>query len=418
MIQESASAGRSLRAVLQKRCSLWLADAPRGEFWWFFAASVLFSFGFSIFFFLFNLYLLDFGMTERSLGIIGSMMAIGGILGTIPAGILSGRFGLRPTLSCGLLFTVVFCVLRSCILWWPAQLGLALLAGLTLCSWAVCLSPAVADLTTERQRPFAFSLIFSSGIGFAGLGGLAGGRLPGWLRGLALHSPLSSTHANRVTLLIGCGVAALALLPISRLTLPGATPRARLPHVSSPFLRRFLPAMAVWSLVTGSFPPFATVYFVRHLGISLRSMGSVFSLAQVVQFAAVLSAPLLFRRTGLPRGIMLTQLATAAALACLAAIHTAAPAAWVYWAYTAVQYMNEPGMYSLLMDRTPLHERSGASAASFFVSSTSQAIASAIAGTALVRYGYSPVLAAVAALAVVAALFFRRLRGVQANPAG
>jgi len=199
------------------------------------------------------------------------------------------------------------------------------------------------------------------------------------------------------------------LLPISRLPLRVAAPHAGLPRLSNPFLRRFLLAMAVWSLVTGSFAPFANVYFVHHLGLALESTGSVFSLSQFVQFVAVLSAPLFFRYTRLPVGIMVTQLATAVALACLAGTHTALYAAWIYWAYMAAQCMNEPGMYSLLMDSVPVQEHNGASASTFFVSSLSQLVASTATGVALVRFGYSSVLAVTAGLAVVAAVLFRRL---------
>jgi len=408
MNQKYASRTGSLAAI-GRRYRSWVAQAPCGKFWFFFGASIFFTFGFSIFFFLFNLYLLDFGLTERSLGLIGSFMAAGGIVGTIPIGMLAARAGLRWTLTGGLLFTILFSVLRTCILWQPAQLALAALTGLTLCSWAVCLSPAVAGLTTERQRPFAFSLMFASGIGIAGLGSLMGGRLPGWLREIPAHAPLSSTHAHRAALLVACALAALALLPISRLPLYLSAPHAGIPRLSNPFLRRFLAAMAVWSLVTGSFAPFANVYFVRHLGFSLERTGSIFSLSQLVQFVAVLSAPLLFRRTGLPVGIMITQLATAASLASLASVHTAAQAACIYWIYMAAQCMNEPGMYSLLMDSIPSKEHSGASASTFFVSSISQVVASAATGMALVRFGYSPVLAVIAGLAVIAALLFRRL---------
>ncbi len=111
--------------------------------------------------------------------------------------------------------------------------------------------------------------------------------------------------------------------------------------------------------------------FIHHLGLPLERTGSIFSLSQVVCFLALLGAPLLFRRTGLASGIMLTQLATAASLAGLACIHTAAPAAWAYWAYMAFQSMNEPGIYSLLMERSPEHERT-ASAFTFSVSAAAQ----------------------------------------------
>lgn len=381
----------------------WLANAPRGQFWFFFTASLFFSFGFSVFFFLFNLYLLGFGFTERTLGLIGGLMAMGGIVGTIPAGICAERFGLRMTLIGGLGLTVFFSLLRIFILAGPAQLALAFLAGMTLCSWAVCLSPAVAALTRDHQRPFAFSLMFSSGIGVGALGALVAGRLPGLLPRLA------AIEAKRATLELACGVAALAIVPLSRVSVRSAVAHVRPSWSIHPFLLRFLPAMAIWALVTGAFPPFANVYFVHHLGVSLQTMGSIFSLSQLVQFLAVLCAPLLFRRTGLVKGVFITQIATGAALAGLGMIHGGIHAAWMYAVYMALQCMNEPGIYSLLMDRIPLPERNRASAFTFFVSSGSQAIASAIVGEAIVRFGYSSVLFGIAGLAVVAAILFAGL---------
>ena len=391
----------------------WSATAPRGQFWLFYTASLFFSFGFSIFFFLFNLYLLGFHLTERSLGLIGGLMAFGSILGTIPAGMCAERFGIRPTLATGLLCTVVFSLLRIHFLAPPAQFALAALTGVTLCSWAVCLSPTVAGLTREEQRPFAFSLVFSSGIGIAALGALVAGQLPGWLRHLS--DSITATQASRWTLEFACGAAALSMVPLLQLRLPAAAPRVRLSRLSNPFLRRFLPAMAVWALVTGSLPPFANVYFVHHLGLSLQKVGFVFSLSQLVQFLAVLCAPLLFRRTGLVRGVVLTQIATAAALASLAFIHGGTLAVWVYPVYMAIQYMNEPGIFSLLMDQIPPGERSNASASTFFVTSACQAIASAIMGVAIVRFGYPTVLLAIAGLAITATALFGRLSGPHAT---
>ena len=274
--------------------------APQGQFWLFFAASLFFSFGFSIFFFLFNLYLLGFGFNERTLGLIGSFSAVGSILGTIPAGICAERFGIRRTLVGGLLCTVVFSVLRICFLSQPAQFGLATLTGMTLCFWAVCLSPAVASLTREPERPFAFSLMFSSALVLPPSARWLPGSCQAGSATFRRDSPpgIHRGRGHRLTLEFACGAAAVSILPLLALSLPGAAPRVRLPRLSNPFLRRFLPAMAVWSLVTGSFPPFANVYFAHHLGLSLKKMGFVFSLSQLVQFLAVLSAPLLLQAHG------------------------------------------------------------------------------------------------------------------------
>jgi MFS family permease len=409
--------GGVLRLSLAKagtKLQLWMRNAPQGKFWLFFTASIFFNIGFSIFYFLFNIYLLGFGWTERSLGFIGSLVAVGSILGTIPAGRLVERIGLRGTLTLGIAFAVIFSILRTCIVWQPAQFCLALLSGVVMCFWAVCLSPAVAALATERQRPFAFSVMFASGISIAGLGGLVAGHLPGWLirsgwlGGLWAH-PLSVSHANQWTLLIGCALAGLALIPLSRIVLAAPSPQVRQPRTFHPFLSRFLVAMAVWGLVIGAFPPFANVYFVHHLGLSLERTGFVFSISQLAQFLATLGAPLLFRRAGLASGVMLTQFATAVSLVWLSVVHSAQIAIYIYWAYMAVQCMNEPGIFSLLMASTPEHQRSRASAATFFVFSASQAAASLVLGTAIVRFGYSYSIAAIAALAALAAILFRRL---------
>ncbi len=167
--------------------------------------------------------------------------------------------------------------------------------------------------------------------------------------------------------------------------------------------------MAVWSFVTGAFPPFATIYFVHRLGLSLESMGSVFSLSQLVQFAAILAAPLVFRAAGLTTGVMLTQLATAATLFALAGIHTPSRAAWLFCAYMASQCISEPGIYSLLMSRVLPDQRNGASSYTFFVSALAQIFASTVIGFVIVRFGYSVALYGIAGLAVLAAILFQRL---------
>ncbi|MGB0122846.1 MAG: MFS transporter, partial [Silvibacterium sp.] len=64
--------------------------------------------GLSIYFFLFNLFLIGHGFTDKTLGLITSAMAIGNLTGAIPAGKMAQRFGLRPVLLvCFLLATIV-----------------------------------------------------------------------------------------------------------------------------------------------------------------------------------------------------------------------------------------------------------------------------------------------------------------------
>lgn len=394
--------------ILMRCGNWWRSRAPRGQFWMYFSGALFFNFGFSLFFFLFNLYLVGRGFNERSLGIIGSLIAAGGLCGTIPAGLLAERIGLRWTLTAGIILSCAVSLLQLTIVLMPAQYLLAVLSGFSLSSWGVCLSPAVAGLTTEQQRPAAFSITFASGIGVGVLAGLASGYLPSFISNFPRTS-LSNTQAEKTVLLFSCCIAMVALIPISQTTLRSSTPGRQFVRLSSPFLREFLVAMAVWGLVTGAFPPFANVYFVHHLGLSLQAMGSIFSLSQLIQFGAILLAPLLFRRLSLATGVMLSQLATAAMLLSLAFAHTFVHAALLYCAYMAAQYMNEPGIYSLLMDSVEPSERNGASSYTLFIGSGSRIVASTAVGYSIIHFGYSVVLAGIAVLAVISALLFYRL---------
>src|SRR6202034_1390154 len=133
--------------------------------------------GFSIYVFLFNLYLLDLRFNERTMGLLGGAATIGSLAGTLPAGALARKIGLRPLLIVCFVAGPLLQALRVVWMWMPAQFGLAFMAGLATCSWGVCCLPAVARLTTEKNRTAAFSLIFSASVGTTALGGVICGYL-------------------------------------------------------------------------------------------------------------------------------------------------------------------------------------------------------------------------------------------------
>jgi MFS family permease len=107
------------------------------------------------------------------------------------------------------------------------------------------------------------------------------------------------------------------------------------------------------------------------------------------------------------------QLATGLAMIGLAGASGAVWAAAGYSAYMMAQYMSEPGMFTLLMEGVEVRERGSASALNFLVTFAAQALASAVSGEMLARFGYRPVFLAAAAICVAAALLFRVLL---ANP--
>jgi MFS family permease len=379
------------------------------EFWSFFAASAYYDFGFFVFFLLFNLYLLKLGYDERFLGLVSGCMMAGGVLGSVPAGIAIQRLGLRASMiAC---FTIIPCLAAILAAGLPAPLllGCAFLYGVVSVMWAVVQAPSVAELTNARNRSAGFGIICSSGIGIGILGGAVGGRLPGWMARLAPGTSVIAQY--RASLWIGCAIVLLGLMSAFKLRSPAPLSHVRENrrlHRPPPEVIYFLAAAAVWSLGTGVFNPFFSAFFER-LHMPVERIGLVFSLSQLGQALAILAAPLVFRVTGLIRGISRMQLLSALALACLAASGGQGTAAVAYGAYMVVQNMSEPGMFTYLMDCVPESERSGVSALYFLVASSAQAIAAGVSGLLLRRFGYPPVLMLAAVLCAIAGVLVRLL---------
>lgn len=417
MAAKTGSVGRTWSRLRQRssRTNRFSAD-----FRAFFFAAFCMDLGFGLFVFLFNLYLTDLHFDERVIGHVLACFTLGNVAGTIPAMVAARRYGLRPLLLIAFGLVPGLASLRLFFLWEPAQMVLAFLTGAALCGWPICFSPVIAQLTDEDNRAAGFSIAFATGIGLGTVAGIAGGYLPQLLHASPLH--IGITSGIRVVLLMSCVIVALGLYPMSGLSLEQSVPSPGVrPRIFHPYLYRFLPAFLLWSVVTGSFPLFGAVYLQKVLGLPLGRLGSVFAASQLMQFVAVLAAPLLFRRTGTGVGISLAQLATAALLVALAGTRFMPAAICIYVLYFAAQFLCGPGIYQLLMEQIPEAERTSASAMQNLSGALCQAGTAAITGTSIVVYGYRTLLIGNAALAVVASLLFAWLgfhaRRADAGPA-
>jgi predicted MFS family arabinose efflux permease len=189
-------------------------------------------------------------------------------------------------------------------------------------------------------------------------------------------------------------------------------------RIFHPFLRRFLPPFILWNVVTGSFSIFGAVYLQKILGLTLARVGTVFSFSQLLQFAAVLSTPFLFRRLGTVKGVSLAQTMTAMFLLLLCSTRIVPLSVVYFLAFNGAQWLCGPGIYRYLMERIPEEERSTASAVQNLSGALCQAGTAALTGICIVQFGYSVVIAGNAVIALVAALLFLALprwSGADAN---
>lgn len=373
----------------------WYRTNSLGEqFWIFLVTAVLFNFALFIFVLLYNLFLMDLGFREDFLGVVNGAARLGSVVGTLPAAWVAYRFGLRRTLAGVIAGVAVTEMLRAVI---GARMPLAALAfasGCIFSVWAVIMAPLISGSVDEKRRPTAFSIFFACMFATGIFGNWLGGRLPQWM------------HGKQPVLLLSAAMSAIAIVPALRLQPGAAPPTGERVYPRSRFLALFLVPFALWHLATGAFNPFNNVYF-RRLGFGDAQIGSILSGAQFVQVVAVLTAPLAIRRFGLPGGIFWMMAATAVSLTGLAAQPAGAAAIGAYAMYMSFQWMSEPGLNTLLMNHVAERERSGASALTYLVAFGAQAISALAAGEWATKFGWGPVLAGAAVLAVLAAGLFR-----------
>jgi predicted MFS family arabinose efflux permease len=402
----------------EKRVSFWKnpiawlrkENLSRG-YWTFFAAAFFYDAGFAVYFFLFNLYLMDRGFSDRVIGLIGGSFTLGSLVGTLPAGALARRTGLRSLLLALFITAPLLNLARSLWIWEPAQIALAFIAGVAMSAWGVCFLPAIARLTSEKNRPAAFSFILSASVGTSILGGVVCGYLRRWLEmaGFAI----SAAQVKEWILLTACAIVPIGLLAVLRLRFPSDTQgemRAERAWLHgwqlSPFLRRYLLVMALWCAVLAAFTPFANIYLSRSLHVPMEQVGLAFSLVQVIQLGMVLLVPMVSRMLGLVKGIAAMQAAAAVVLGCMAGVTNPQLAVVLYLIFSAAQWMSTPALYNFLMNETPDAERSTAAAMTLFSNSLAGSVATAGAGILFMKFGYPPVLMGIALAALAIALLF------------
>jgi MFS family permease len=377
----------------------------------FLAAAAVFELGMFIFFVLYNLLLLDRGFHEDFLGAVTGTMQVGAIAGTIPAGLAARQWGLKRLLMLSFLSLAIVSALRVILRDSVPLLVLAFASGAIGSCWAVCIAPAIAEMTSEKNRPLAFSIFFSTGIGLGVIGGILGGYLPAAIIG----GGGSAAFAKEAALLIGCSLIGIGALLASRLELASADVRETRLYPREPMLWRFLIVLSAFHIGTGAFNPLYTAFLSSEAKLPVERIGTVFALSQFAQVVAILLAPLVIRKVGLTAAITCMLASTGLALLFLGSGVAGTLAVSVFISYMCFQYMSEPGTFSMLMSLVSPSERKGASMLNFLIANGSQAIAAFAAGIAVTRLGYRPVLEIAAGVVLLAALLFRLLMGRPAS---
>jgi MFS family permease len=377
--------------------------------------SFIYGFALSIADILFNFYLVSQGYTINDVGLLSMVSRAAGMVMGLPIGWLIDRFGPQRAMIGGVIGYALgwAALLQAPALPWLIAAQFVVGACYLLAATAV--TPLLALVTTEEQRPLVFGMNASATLIVGLLGSAVGGVLP---MGAALMMAVEpqSTVAYRVALTTVIGLSIVALWPVL-VQLPAVAETRATGEEESVGSRRLSWFMLLWMALPsfllgvggGAILPFQNLFFRDQFGLSDAGVGLALSLASLgAGVGALLGAPVV-RRIGLQRGAALLRLgATPAMLLMLTPwLPLAIIGFFARGFFIAASYpMND----ALVMGATPITQRGLAMSLMSLLWAGGWAISAVIWGWVTPIFGYGPQIVAAALAYALSALVIWSLR--------
>ncbi|CAM3177834.1 MFS transporter [Filibacter tadaridae] len=286
----------------------------------FMLANVLIQIGMGVFMVMYNLYIKELGMPETVNGKVISMTAMASAIMLVPAGFLSDKLGRKWMIVGGAAFTAMTLFYRGITVVETPIIYAAFLTGLFMAFVQVSGVPFLAENSTSAERVHMFSIHFALMTVANVIGSLLGGVVADVLE-IVLSIP--ATEAIRWSLLMGAIIFTLGLLPLFKLknTQPEpvqikAEPKIPLENdlVENSFKRNiilifhFSLASLLIGVGSGLVVPYLNLYFANRFDASNAYIGLILSLGSAMTAVAMLIGPVLVKKVGKVKALILFQL--------------------------------------------------------------------------------------------------------------
>ncbi|MDW8436424.1 MAG: MFS transporter [Chloroherpetonaceae bacterium] len=371
------------------------------------AGAFLFNVGSSINDLLYNLYLHSLGYSDSFIGGMISLHSLGVLVLCVPGAFLARKHSHRSMLLASVSLVALFQALRSIfpneflIPFFNFALGLAVSAARVI--------PTVLLMRLSRSEERAFVFGFNAALSMFGimLGNYLGGHLPSALVGGAslFDVSLSLDDAYQASLQAGSLVIALSLFSYAKLSqseglvsasaslwaefLAQIPSRERLERIFS-----VITPHVIVSIGAGLVIPFIPLYLHQTFGASSAEIGGTMSLVQSAVAVGYLLSPLVSRRFGVLKSIIIVQLASLPFMAIMGFSSSLLVVTIAFLFRNVLMNMSGPFVEQYHMENVRDEEREFAASLDIFFWNLSWAITPAIAGAVIERFGYKPLFAA------------------------
>jgi MFS family permease len=369
---------------------------------------------------LFNLYLLRLGYGPNFVGLINSVGGLAFAVFSLPAGVVSARWGGRRTMLAGLSLAVLaFAVLpvgefmpptlRSA--WLPS---VYLIRAIGFALYWVNARPFLMSATRVQERSHVYSVqsaLFPL-TGFAG--SLIAGLLPGLFASL-LGVSLAHPAPYRYPLWIVAALLLPGLVALGAIS-EFSTGQERGPKVQdcpvplAPIALLSL-CLLLQAACQGALMSFFNVYLDAERHVTTGVIGVISAASQLVSALAALSMPALAGRWGNGRVFMWGSIGAALCVLPLALVPHWAAAGLGYLGAMALNGLAFPAMNLYQMELVAVQWRTAMSGTTAMANGLSYSATSFFGGQAIQSWGYGPFFLSGGALTLAGALLFRAAFG-------
>lgn len=282
----------------------------------FMLANVLIQIGLGVFMVMYNLYIKELGMPETVNGKVISMTATASALMLIPAGFLSDRFGRKWIIIAGAVFGAMTLFYRSFTMTETPLVTAAFLTGLFMAFVQVSGVPFLAENSKPSERVQMFSIYFALMTVANVVGSLLGGVISDVFQTIL---DMEVVYAIRWSLLAGAFIYSCGLIPLLSLKSRSTEIEEKVSHdppvpANDINLKKnlivifhFSFASLLIGLGSGLVVPYLNLYFSNRFDASNTYIGLILSLGSAMTAVAMLIGPMLVRKVGKVKALIIFQ---------------------------------------------------------------------------------------------------------------
>jgi MFS family permease len=380
-----------------------------------FIANILTQIGLGVFMVIYNFYIRELGFNQIVNGKVIAMTSLATALMLIPAGILSDKAGRKKLMLYGAVATGLILFTRSIVESQSLLILFAFGTGLASAFIQVSIIPWLAENSKPEQRVHLFSIHFALMTGANVVGSLLGGILTD-LFGMMVPG----LESIRFTLMIGSFLFMAALIPIlklnekrpSRISASDMKEKPKgIPHKASfKIILLFAIAQLMIGFGAGLVIPYLNLYFADRFMASNSLIGLVISLGQGATAVAMIIGPMVVRRLGEVKAVVVLQMLSLPFLLLTAYTQNFWLAALGFLFRQALMNAGNPIQMSLMMSKVDDSMKGLANSVNQMVFNLGWAVMGPVSTGIVLKYGsywgYATVFTITAGLYLIGSTYF------------